>query len=149
MTRSPEFPQNNKTDRPPFLNDGITEVEFQEGMIVDGPPNDPIPAYVFNLKVLKSSNPMNQVNGVHTVRVKCRGFSWGDQVKEIIGKAGLLPGTAINTQVAEALLASGKLKGRKFAIEMVTKSGPKKNQPGVTVSWREYKCAAMESTPVI
>lgn len=143
MATSPAFPVNNKSDRPPFLNDGVSEVEFDSGAIVDGPPNDPIPAYVFNVKVLKSSNPMNQVGAAHTVRVKCKGFSWGDTVREILSKAGLLPGNAINNQVAEALLASGKLKGRKFAIEQTTKSNPK----GAT--WREYKCAAMETSSVL
>jgi hypothetical protein len=143
MASAPAFPVTNDSARNPFLNDGITEVEFLEGKIVDGPPNDPIPAFVFDVKVIKSSNTMNQLNAPHTIRVKCKGFSWGKQVQEIVGAAGLVPKTAINNQVAEALLASGKLKGRRFAVEMTTC----RNDKGAT--WREYKCAAMETTPVI
>jgi len=143
MTKAPAFPVTNDKDRNPFLNDGVSEVEFLDGKIVDGPPNDPIPAFVFDVKVLKSSNAMNQLNAPHTIRIKCKGFSWGKQVQEIVGAAGLLPKTAINNQVAEGLLVAGKLKGRRFAVEMSSHSNAK------GASWREYRCAAMETTPVI
>jgi len=149
MAKSPEFPQKKYDDRPPFLNDGVSEVEFVDGAIVDGPPDKPIPAYVFNVKVLNSTNPMNGSNAVHTIRVKCQGWSWGETVQEIMGKAGLLPKSALSTPVCEALLASGKLKGRKFTVEMVTKTGKSKKPPFGDVTWREYKCAAKETTPVI
>lgn len=149
MTKSPAFPQNNKADLPPFLNDGQSKVKLVDARIADGPPNDPIPAYVFDLEVAESSNPMNQTGKTHTVRIKCRGFSWGAQVQEIVSAVGLLPKSAISAEVAEALIQTGKLKGRRFVIEQTTNAAPKKGQPSITVTWRDYRCAALESSAAI
>ncbi len=149
MAHAPAFPVNAGKDLPPFLNDGQSTVEYFEGRIVDGPPNEPIPAFVFDMKVLESDNPMNVAGQIHTVRVKCRGFSWGETVQQIVGAAGTLPKASISNEVAEGLMVAGTLKGRKFIIQQATKSGPKKNQPTVTVTWREFKCAPLEKTPVL
>lgn len=143
MAKSPPFPVSNKADYNPFLNDGQTKVEFVEGTVKDGPPDNPIPAYTFDLKVIESANPMNVVGQTHTVRVKCRGFSWGETVKEIVGAAGTLPKQAISPEVAESLFAAGKLKGRKFIIEQTTKTATS----GAT--FREYKCAPLEPKPAL
>lgn len=143
MAKSPAFPQNNDKDRPPFLNDGKSTVEFVNGVIADGPPNDPVPAYVFDLKVVESTNPMNFVDHTHTVRVKCKGFSWGKTVQEIISAAALVPKGAVSPEVAEALFQTGKLKGRKFEIVQETKTKP------TGASWREYRCVPLEKTAVV
>jgi hypothetical protein len=148
MASLPKLPENKNQDLPPFLNEGKSKVEFIEGRVVDGPPNNPIPAVVMNLKVLESTNPMNFAGQVHTVRITCIGFSWGDQLQNIVSAAGLLPKKALNQQTIEALFASGKLAGRKFEIEQKSVSGFSKKQQK-EVSWREYSAVPLETTPCI
>lgn len=145
----PSFPENKSTERTPFLNDGTNKVQFVEGKVVPGPANEPIPAVVIDVKVLESSNPMNQIGAVHTIRLKCKGWSWGQNLQEIVGAAGTLPKMAINSEVAEALFVTGKLKGREFMIEQTTKSKPSTKNPGETATWREYKGVALEKNSVL
>lgn len=141
MGKLPQFPVMQDKG-PPFLNDGTTELEFMDGRVADGPPQDPIPAFVLDVKVLKSTNPMNAVGQTHTIRVKARGFSWGNTVQILVSAFGCLPKMAINPEVAEGLLSTGKLKGRKAVLEQVSKS----NDKGV---WREYKASPLDSNSVL
>lgn len=142
MANLPQFPQVQDKG-PPFLQSGKSKVEFVDGQVKDGPPQDPTPRFVLNVKVLDSSNPMNAVNQTHTILIKARGFSWGRQLQELLSAFGTLPKMSIDSKVAEALVASGKLKGRKAMVEQVEKS----NDKGAV--WREYLAAALEPNPVV
>lgn len=138
----PEMPEV-KSNGPEFLNDGKCEVEVVDTKIAPGRPAMPIPSFVFDLKVTKSDNTFNPVGELRTIRVGCKGYSWGKTIQTLIGAMAKVPRESIDSQAAEALVKSGRLKGRKIAVEQETRS----NDKGAV--WREYKAASLDGNPIV
>lgn len=143
MTLMPAFPVKKYEDRPPFLNDGTSKLEFISGATVPGPAHKPIPAVIMNFKVLESSNPMNGVGQTHTVRIECKGFDWGENVQNIVHAISLLPKAALSPEAVDAVFQTGRLKGRKVMLEQTRITKP------TGMWWNTFKAAAVETTPAI